>query len=112
MLFRLALALGKTVRELRETLSYREFVEWCQFYEIEPWGDHRADLRAGVIAATLQNVYYQAVGAEQTARPLDYMPYVDKPEPEKEPEIDIHELTDEQIAAWADAAIFGIAPGE
>jgi hypothetical protein len=57
MLFRLALAMGRTIQELRAVLSYAEFQEWCLYYQIEPWGEDRADLRAGIVASTLHNVY-------------------------------------------------------
>lgn len=109
MLFRLALALGKTVSELRATLSNAEFQEWCLYFQIEPFGESRADLRNGIVAATIQNVYSAWVGGEQTARPADFMPYIDKPEP-TQPVEDDRVLTDDELAAWADAAIYGIPP--
>lgn len=33
----------------------REFLEWQAYYRIEPFGEERADLRAGVVAATVAN---------------------------------------------------------
>jgi len=109
MLFRLALAMGRTLQELRAVLSYAEFQEWCLYYQIEPWGDERADLRAGIVASTIANYAgrQRADGADP-ALPVDYMPYVerapaDTPAPEQQ-------LTDDELAAWADAAIFGIPP--
>lgn len=109
MLFRLALAMGRTLQELRAALSYAEFQEWCLYYQIEPWGDERADLRAGIVASTVANYAgrQRADGADP-ARPVDYMPYVDRSPPE--PLADAQQLTDEELAAWADAAIFGIPP--
>ena len=50
-------------------LSYTEFQEWCLYYQIEPWGEDRADLRAGIVASTLHNVYAAWVGSDATARP-------------------------------------------
>ena len=41
-MFRLALALGRTVAELQQTLSAAELVEWMAFYRIDPWGGYRA----------------------------------------------------------------------
>lgn len=110
MLFRLALAMGRTLKELREVLSYAEFQEWCLYYQIEPWGESRADLRAGIVASTLANIYMDFRGVDEKYKPADFMPYLDKPEPELQPVIE-QELTDEQLAAWADAAIYGIPPG-
>lgn len=38
-------------------ISGRELVEWMILEQIEPWGERRADLRAGMIAATIANVH-------------------------------------------------------
>lgn len=38
-------------------MTHRELVEWAAYYQTEPWGEQRADLRAGVIAATVANVH-------------------------------------------------------
>lgn len=111
MLFRLALALGKTVSELGQSLSYREFREWCAYYQIEPFGEYRADLRNGILNATVSNIFSTYAGTEQKAQPIDFMPYADidiGDQPEEHPPE--QELTDEQLAAWADAALFGITP--
>ena len=109
MLFRLALAMGRTLSELRATLSYAEFQEWCGYYKIEPWGEDRADLRAGIIASTIANYAgkLRAEGADP-ALPADFMPYLERPEPEAT--VEDRPLTDDELAAWADAALFGIPP--
>ncbi len=109
MLFRLALAMGRTLQELREALSYAEFQEWCLYYQVEPWGDERADLRAGIVASTIANYAgRQRADGTDPALPVDYMPYLDR-DP-SEPQADAQQLTDDELAAWADAAIFGIPP--
>ena len=54
-------------------MSYAEFRSWVSFYEEEPFGDYRADLRAGVIASTVVRVM-SAKGTR--ARPIDFMPVV------------------------------------
>jgi hypothetical protein len=48
MRFRLAQSLGMTVAELEQRLTFSEFLEWCAFYSIEPWGSEQDDLRAGL----------------------------------------------------------------
>jgi hypothetical protein len=109
MLFRLALAMGRTIQELRAVLSYREFCEWCLYYQIEPWGEDRADLRAGIVASSIANYAgKQRADSAYPALPSDFMPYLDRPEPEAP--ADDQPLTDEELAAWADAAIFGLTP--
>lgn len=112
MLFRLALALGKTVSELGQSLTYNEFRQWCTFYQIEPWGDYRADLRAAHIAAAVKNLHAATFNETQDWEPADFMPYLDQrirdnPESAVTPE---QSLTDEELAVWADAVLFGIAP--
>ncbi|MHB9836848.1 phage tail assembly protein T [Paraburkholderia terrae] len=53
-----------TVRQLLANLDSAELSEWMAFNQIEPFGEARADLRAGIIASTV------AGGA-----PIDYMPF-------------------------------------
>ena len=49
------MALGRTVGELEASLSAAELREWIAFYNIDPWGEQRADLRMARIAwAVLQ----------------------------------------------------------
>jgi len=55
MTFRLALALGCFVADIENRMSYPEFCEWCEFYAIEPFGEIRADMRAGLVAARNYN---------------------------------------------------------
>ncbi|EXI86092.1 MAG: hypothetical protein AW12_02174 [Candidatus Accumulibacter sp. BA-94] len=113
MLFRLALAMGRTLQELRAALSYAEFQEWCLYYQIEPWGEDRSDLRAGIVASTVANYAgrTRAEGAEPV-RPADFMPYLERPPagPTAEAPATTPQLTDDELAAWADAVIFGIPP--
>lgn len=46
-----------TVRQLLASVSSRELTEWQAFYGLEPFGDERADLRSGIVAATVANVH-------------------------------------------------------
>jgi hypothetical protein len=111
MLFRLALALGRTVSELSApgVLPHAEFVQWCQFYNLEPWGEHKADLRAGIIASTVANVHSLWVTGEAKYQASDFMPRDEEPEPQQQV-VEERTLTDDELAAWADAAIYGIPP--
>ncbi len=53
----LALALGKTVRELHEGMSKLEFERWRAFYELFPFDDfHRFHRPAALIARDSNNV--------------------------------------------------------
>lgn len=72
-MFRLALSLGCTIRELEARMSSREFSEWIAYSGIEPWGEDRADLRAGILASLTANIN-RGKGAKPF-RPSDFMPY-------------------------------------
>ncbi len=90
-MFKLALALGKTVGQLSEEMSDKELHDWMAFYRLEPFGDERADLRAGIIASTVANSNRGKRG--ETRKPTDFMPFrtaaedrrkaLDRPEPKE-----------------------------
>lgn len=88
--FRLALALGMTVGELLGRASGRELTEWTAYYKLEPFGEERADVRAGVVASVIANVHR---GKNRPFRPTDFMvfrdPAVVRAEQEREAERDL-----------------------
>jgi hypothetical protein len=59
------------VGDLLARVSSRELTEWMAYYEMEPFGEERADLRAGIIASTVANVN-RAKG--KAYKPQDFMP--------------------------------------
>jgi hypothetical protein len=75
MWHRVAAMLGRSVAETRETLSSAEFVDWCAFYSLEPWGWHADAWRMGVLAATTANY---SGNVKKALKPSDFMPS-DKP---------------------------------
>ena len=50
----------------------RECAEWAVLYAQEPFGDLRADLRAGIVASAVAAGY-----SSKPTRPRDFMPYID-----------------------------------
>lgn len=55
----------------------RELAEWEAYYSLDPWGQDRADLRAGTIAAVVANSRAAGGGF----KPSDFMPkYMPSPE--------------------------------
>jgi hypothetical protein len=58
-----------TVESLLETMSARELSMWRAYYAVEPFGEYRADLRAGLSTATLVNM--QSRGA--SLKPNDFI---------------------------------------
>lgn len=72
------------VDALLARLSARDFHEWMAFYQIDPWGDQRGDVQAGVIASTLANIHRDKHATPFT--PRDFMWFT-----EREPTQDIEE---------------------
>lgn len=69
MWHRLALALGCTVDEAQERLTWREFRDWCAFYAVDPWGPERNDLAIAQLCALVAN----AVGGKRF-KTADFVP--------------------------------------
>jgi hypothetical protein len=54
-------------------LTSRQFYEWQEFYQHDPFGDARGDLRMGILASVFNN---RLRGKNETpAKPVDFMPY-------------------------------------
>lgn len=47
---RLAALLGRTVSEMKDSLTQREYFNWQKYWVEEPWGPYRDNLHAAVIA--------------------------------------------------------------
>ena len=63
-MFRLALALGCSVREV-EQMAASEFDEWARYYAAEPFGAVRDNLHAGIIAAVVANAARALSGSKK-----------------------------------------------
>lgn len=63
--------------EMMERMPASEFVEWMVLEQIEPFGDRRADILAGIIAATVANV--NRVKGQKPMAPEDFMIKWEKP---------------------------------
>lgn len=59
------------VGELLARVSSRELTEWMVYYELEPFGEERSDLRAGIVASTVANANRTKGKAY---KPQDFMP--------------------------------------
>lgn len=91
-----------TVGEMLTRMSSRELSEWMAYATLEPFGEERADLRAGIIASTIANANRDPKHKPKPFAPSDFMPrFFDPPEAEPEP------LAPEVLAAKFDA-IMGI----
>ena len=57
-------------------MDSHEFTEWQIYEAIEPFGEQRADLRSGIIAATIANV--NRGKGQKAFSATDFMPYLEK----------------------------------
>lgn len=64
---------GRTIAEWQQAMTHAEFVDWCAYYGIEPWGGDAENWRAGVISATVAN-YAGRSRKRADAKPSDFMP--------------------------------------
>lgn len=71
--------LGRTHEELLDSMSGRELAEWMAFYQVEPFGDVRGDLQAGIVASTLANIHRDQKKRPKPYGPEEFMPKFDRP---------------------------------
>lgn len=72
--YRLALALGQPNPDVMlARMPWRIWREWQIYNQIEPFGEERADLRAGIIASTIANCLARQKG-KPAFRVEDFMP--------------------------------------
>lgn len=77
--FRLALALRESNPDVMlAKMPYRVYQDWMTYSELEPFGEERADLRAGIIATTIANCLARRKG-KPAFRVKDFMPEFDRP---------------------------------
>lgn len=72
-----------TVAELKERMSYAEFVDWQAYYLIEPFGGVRDDLHAALVVAMLANVNRDPKKHKAAYKVSEFMPdwWKDKADP-------------------------------
>lgn len=63
-----------TVRRLLADTTSAELVEWMVYYQMEPFGPERADLQAGIVAATVANVNRDVKKQKKPYSAQDFMP--------------------------------------
>jgi hypothetical protein len=56
------------------SIPYRLFREWQVFFSLEPWGEERADLRAGIVASVIANTHRDRKKKPRPYVPGDFMP--------------------------------------
>lgn len=85
------------VDAMLQQISSQQFAEWQAYTKLEPWGEERGDLRAGIVASTIANVN-RSTKSTRAFRPQDFMPDF---------EIDDDEAAAARLLARAKAALGG-----
>lgn len=80
--------------EMMERMTSAEFYRWMAMDLVEPFGDRRGDIQAGIVAQTMANMWRDP---KQKAFTLDlFLPkFSSDPEPPKR-----QQTVEEQIAMW------------
>jgi hypothetical protein len=55
-----------------ESMSSRQLTEWIAYAKLEPFGEERADLRAGIVASVIANANRDP--KRKPYKPEDFMP--------------------------------------
>jgi hypothetical protein len=76
---RLALALGKTVAEIRATMTVAELLDWQRFDGESPLPDRRLDLHMAVQTSSLLNAWVKRADGKHFTT-ADFMLFDRKPE--------------------------------
>lgn len=58
---------------LLRRLTSRQFAEWMEYYQLEPFGEDRADLRSAIVACVMSNRWRGK--NEPPSKPADFMPF-------------------------------------
>jgi hypothetical protein len=70
-------------------MSWAELKGWIEYDEIDPFGEHRADLRNAMSMAQRQNIAQMGKGRKAKAK--DFMPFIIKPKFESELDAQLYE---------------------
>jgi hypothetical protein len=73
------------VGELLSGISSRELSEWRAYYELEPFGEERSDLRSGTIAAVVANTARDPKKRRRPYKASDFMHRFDQEPGEERP---------------------------
>lgn len=91
----LALQFGTSVTSLKAMLPASELPYWFALYELDPWGEQRADFRQAITTTAIAN----SMGGAK-AKPADFMAYLQEEKKRQTPA-----EQEETIRRFAQAAI-------
>lgn len=81
-----------TVSELLTRISSHELTEWIAYAEIDPFGEWRSDLRAGIVASTVANTARDPKRRHKAYAAADFMPTFERKEQSWEDQLSYVEM--------------------
>lgn len=69
------MALGRTVEELLDSISWEELNDWARFDAVDPIGERRADMRSAQQCALMANINRDAKRRPEPFQVSDFMPF-------------------------------------
>lgn len=100
---RLALKLGRVnVNKMLDEIGMPQLTEWMAYYQLEPFGEERADFRMARLAATMVNMWRDQDKSNAVTE-ADFMPNFEQGQEPERPE--------DVAAAW-DALLSMMATAE
>jgi len=66
------------VGELLARMSSRELAEWQAYAQLDPFGNERGDLQAGIVASMIANVYRDRKKQRKPFAPADFLPVFER----------------------------------
>jgi hypothetical protein len=88
-----------TVEELLLRISSRELSEWMAYYRLEPFGQVRGDLQAGIVASVMANAWGEK--RAKSLRPTDFVLQMDEESLEEVKEPVEAKTLYERFRSWA-----------
>lgn len=70
------------VDAMLDSITPEQFSEWLAYDQIQPFGPERDDLRMGISTSALMNL--QLDKKSKRIKPMDLMPYTEKPQPKRQ----------------------------
>jgi hypothetical protein len=99
----LALSFGEAdVDRFLQTITAEQFVEWAHYYQLEPWGEVRDEIRNGSLCALVNNLL-----SKRKRKVKDFV--FDNTKKEKKPQQSADEIK-YSMMAWA-ASFGGLTNG-
>ena len=94
------MALGKHLHEIAQ-MPLADYEQWKLYAQIEPFGSHYDDLRAGQVVASVYNVHRDVKQHQQPFSPLEFTPWNDLQRKLSEPVVEVDDplVRSDQIRA-------------